>query len=152
MTYVARSQDVTAGGILIATAIDTGVIHQNVTDSQGGGNQGLNIKVIVTPPPAPVTSPPPVGGGGTGGGTLPPPSVPIVPPVPPTPPVTTSSGGGGGNSTIPVTPPVVVHPVTVPILPNTGFPPQENTMWNDIMLAGVFALIIMPLAVLRKKV
>jgi hypothetical protein len=46
VTYVARAQDVTTGGILTATASDTGVIHQNDTDSQGGGNQGINISVM----------------------------------------------------------------------------------------------------------
>ena len=49
VTYVVRSQDVNASGALTVTAQDTGAIHQNDTDSQGGGNQGVNITVIVPP-------------------------------------------------------------------------------------------------------
>jgi hypothetical protein len=46
VTYTARAADVNmTNGTLAATASDTGIIHQNVTDSQGGGNQGLNVIV-----------------------------------------------------------------------------------------------------------
>jgi hypothetical protein len=48
VAYVARSQDITSFGTLAATASDTGVIHQNITDSKGGGNQGLNVFVLNT--------------------------------------------------------------------------------------------------------
>ncbi len=47
VSYTVRAQDVSADGILTATASDTGVIHQNDTDSQGGGNQGVNLTIIV---------------------------------------------------------------------------------------------------------
>ncbi len=49
VTYVVRSQDVNASGALTVTARDTGAIHQNDTDSQGGGNQGVNITVTIPP-------------------------------------------------------------------------------------------------------
>src|SRR3954447_18587922 len=39
VSYVVRAQDVRPDGTVRATASDTGVIHQNDTDSQGGGNQ-----------------------------------------------------------------------------------------------------------------
>ncbi len=51
VTYVARAQDVQAGGILTASASDTGDIHQNDTDSQGGGHQGVNIQVVAVANP-----------------------------------------------------------------------------------------------------
>ena len=44
-TYVVRAHDVRPDGTVRATASDTGVIHQNDTDSQGGGNQGVNTEV-----------------------------------------------------------------------------------------------------------
>ncbi len=59
VSYTARAQDVSAGGILAATANDTGDVHQNNTDSRGGGFQGLNVTIGTTPPP-PVVPPPPV--------------------------------------------------------------------------------------------
>jgi len=43
--YVVRAQDIRNDGTLFATASDTGVIHQNITDSEGGGNQGVNTLV-----------------------------------------------------------------------------------------------------------
>lgn len=43
--YVVRAQDIQSDGTVRATASDTGVIHQNDTDSQGGGNQGVNTQV-----------------------------------------------------------------------------------------------------------
>jgi Prealbumin-like fold domain len=46
VTYTARAQDATPDGILRVTASDTGVIHQNIVDSQGGSNQGLNVHVL----------------------------------------------------------------------------------------------------------
>ncbi len=45
VSYVVRAQDVRPDGTVRATASDTGVIHQNDTDSQGGGNQGVNTEV-----------------------------------------------------------------------------------------------------------
>src|SRR3954470_5541264 len=45
VSYVVRAQDVQPDGTVRATASDTGVIHQNDTDSQGGGNQGVNTEV-----------------------------------------------------------------------------------------------------------
>ena len=45
VTYVVRSQDIQADATVRATARDTGVIHQNDTDSMGGGNQGVNTEV-----------------------------------------------------------------------------------------------------------
>ena len=45
VSYVVRAQDVRPDGTVRATASDTGIIHQNDTDSQGGGNQGVNTEV-----------------------------------------------------------------------------------------------------------
>jgi len=45
VSYVVRAQDVQPDGTVRATASDSGVIHQNDTDSQGGGNQGVNTEV-----------------------------------------------------------------------------------------------------------
>ncbi len=45
VSYVVRAQDIRSDGTVRATASDTGVIHQNDTDSQGGGNQGVNTEV-----------------------------------------------------------------------------------------------------------
>ncbi len=45
VSYVVRAQDVRTDGTVRATASDTGFIHQNDTDSQGGGNQGVNTEV-----------------------------------------------------------------------------------------------------------
>src|SRR5262249_9460515 len=47
-TYVIRAADVRADGTVRAQAFDNGAIHQNVTDSTGGGFQGVNT-IIVTP-------------------------------------------------------------------------------------------------------
>jgi hypothetical protein len=46
VTYTARAQDATPAGTLTITANDTGVIHQNIVNSQGGGNQGINVHVL----------------------------------------------------------------------------------------------------------
>jgi uncharacterized repeat protein (TIGR01451 family) len=43
--YVVRAQDVLSDGTVRATASDTGVIHQNDSNSQGGGFQGVNTEV-----------------------------------------------------------------------------------------------------------
>lgn len=43
--YVVRAQDIQPDGTLLATARDIGVIHQNDTDSSGGGFQGVNTEV-----------------------------------------------------------------------------------------------------------
>jgi hypothetical protein len=45
-SYVIRAQDVRPDGTVRATANDVGAIHQNDTDSQGGGFQGVNTEVI----------------------------------------------------------------------------------------------------------
>src|SRR3954471_18173247 len=45
VTYVVRAQDVRSDGTVRATAQDNGDIHQNDTDSRGGGNQGVNTEV-----------------------------------------------------------------------------------------------------------
>jgi uncharacterized repeat protein (TIGR01451 family) len=45
VSYIVRAQDVHPDGTVRATASDTGIIHQNDTDSQGGGNQGVNTEV-----------------------------------------------------------------------------------------------------------
>ncbi len=45
VSYVVRSQDIQPDDTVRATARDTGVIHQNDTPSQGGGNQGVNTEV-----------------------------------------------------------------------------------------------------------
>ncbi|MFA6554311.1 MAG: hypothetical protein WCS89_02270 [Candidatus Paceibacterota bacterium] len=85
VTYTARGQDIKTDGSLKATANVIGDIHQNDTNSQGGGSQGVNITIVVTPPPPPppppvvVTPPPPIGGGGGGGGGYTP--VVLSPPV-----------------------------------------------------------------------
>jgi len=43
--YVVRAQDIQSDGTVRATATDSGIIHQNITDSEGGGNQGVNTIV-----------------------------------------------------------------------------------------------------------
>lgn len=45
VSYVVRAQDIQPDGTLRARAYDTGVIHQNDTNSQGGGEQGVNTEV-----------------------------------------------------------------------------------------------------------
>ena len=96
VTYTARTQDVKPNGSLADTASTIGTIHQNDTDSTGGGNQGVNITIKTPPPPPPTTSVPvaPV--------ITPPPTV-TPPPPPPTGTFTGGGGGGGGGSNI--TPP-----------------------------------------------
>jgi uncharacterized repeat protein (TIGR01451 family) len=44
-SYVVRAQDIRPDGTVRTTASDTGIIHQNDTDSQGGGEQGVNTEV-----------------------------------------------------------------------------------------------------------
>jgi hypothetical protein len=131
VTYVARAEDVIGGNTLTATAMDTGTIHQNDTDSQGGANQGVNTSVAPTPPVIP----------------------PTVPPV--TPPHSTSSGGGGCaygfnfqlsrcNYT-PVIPVPESTPVAMPAVivsatpfPGAGFGPQGRSFpWYIFLLSGV---------------
>lgn len=46
VSYVVRAQDILPDGTVRATAFDDGAIHQNDTDSRGGGFQGLNSEVI----------------------------------------------------------------------------------------------------------
>lgn len=45
VSYVVRAQDVQADATVRTTASDTGTIHQNDTNSTGGGNQGVNTEV-----------------------------------------------------------------------------------------------------------
>jgi len=45
VSYVIRAQDILPDNTVNGTATDTGVIHQNYTDSEGGGNQGVNTQV-----------------------------------------------------------------------------------------------------------
>ena len=45
VSYVVRAQDVRADGTVRATAGDEGDIHQNDTNSRGGGEQGVNTEV-----------------------------------------------------------------------------------------------------------
>ncbi len=45
VSYVVRAQDIRPDGTLRAIAVDEGDIHQNVVDSRGGGNQGVNTQV-----------------------------------------------------------------------------------------------------------
>jgi len=43
--YVVRAQDIQPDGTVRARASDTGVIHQNDTNSEGGGEQGVNTEI-----------------------------------------------------------------------------------------------------------
>ena len=43
--YVVRAQDIQPDGTVRARAYDTGVIHQNDTNSEGGGEQGVNTEI-----------------------------------------------------------------------------------------------------------
>jgi uncharacterized repeat protein (TIGR01451 family) len=45
VSYVVRAQDILPDGSVRATAVDEGDIHQNDTNSRGGGNQGVNTEV-----------------------------------------------------------------------------------------------------------
>jgi uncharacterized repeat protein (TIGR01451 family) len=45
VSYVVRAQDIQPDGTLLATAHDVGVIHQNDSNSSGGGFQGVNTEV-----------------------------------------------------------------------------------------------------------
>ncbi len=45
VSYVVRAQDMRPDGTVRATASDEGDIHQNITNSRGGGNQGVNTEV-----------------------------------------------------------------------------------------------------------
>jgi hypothetical protein len=45
VSYVVRAQDMRADGTVRATAFDNGDIHQNDTNSRGGGFQGVNTEV-----------------------------------------------------------------------------------------------------------
>jgi uncharacterized repeat protein (TIGR01451 family) len=45
VSYVVRAQDIRPDGTVRATAADEGDIHQNDTNSRGGGNQGVNTEV-----------------------------------------------------------------------------------------------------------
>jgi len=45
-TYLVTAADVPANGALTAFAFVSGVIHQNITNSTGGGNQSVNTSVV----------------------------------------------------------------------------------------------------------
>jgi uncharacterized repeat protein (TIGR01451 family) len=47
VSYVVRTQDIRPDGSVRATAYDEGDIHQNDTNSRGGGNQGVNTEVNI---------------------------------------------------------------------------------------------------------
>ena len=130
ISYTSRTQDIVSGS-LKATANVSGIVHQNDTDSQGSGHQGLNVTVLADPIPSPTITVVPVT----------PPAPPVTPPSnPPTTPPEIHSGGGGGGSnggsrSSPVTPTidVVLEPVIVPSFPNTGYEPKtENSLFNLI--------------------
>ena len=152
VSYIARTQDVKQpDGIMTATASDAGTIHFNDTDTNGGGNQGVNTTVISTPTP------------------------PSTPPSIPSSSNSYSGGGGGGSTTYGckdqnalnynyfatsnpalciytatsttvspaiATTTVITTTVIIPKLPKTGFPPkEENIPWNIAILAGVLILV-----------
>ncbi|MCX6723729.1 MAG: class F sortase [Candidatus Staskawiczbacteria bacterium] len=125
--YTAMAQDVKTDGTLAATASDTGNIHQNDTNSQGGGNQGVNVRVIGVLVAPPLNQP--SGGGGGGGSEV---SYNPIPPVAAVAPPVTSTL----IPVIPVNPlppPIVKEEiVAVPVkLPNTGFSPEnKDILWN----------------------
>lgn len=82
VSYTARNEDVKADGTLVASASDTGSIHQNDTNSSGGANQSLNVTIIedeiivpTTPTSTPPTTPPVIentysGSSSSGGSTI----------------------------------------------------------------------------------
>ena len=102
VTYVSRSQDI-VGDALLVTASDIGNIHQNDTDSQGGGNQSVNTQVVVA----------------------------VVPPSPPPspPPQMNNTSGGRGYVTLPIPPTVIASPLPIIPLyfPNAGLPPEDES-------------------------
>ena len=124
VTYITRSQDVQADGTLKAVASDTGSIHQNDTNSLGGGNQGLNVRFLVADIPVPPTVIPevPTGGGGGGGGRC-------------------VNCGGSSTTTITTTATTTTIatstpniPVLIPIIPKAGFAPiEKRNLWNIII-------------------
>lgn len=138
VTYTARSQDMTSGNILTTTASNTGSIHQNDTNSQGGGNQSVNTTVIVDTPVVPVVVTPSVD--------------------PPSPPSSSSSSSGscayGYNFDLarcnytPLQPVIIaqeIPPVTPTVIsfPNTGFGPgEESSRWYTILFAVILLTCI----------
>lgn len=175
VSYIARAQDVTLGNILRATASDTGVIHQNDTNSQGGGFQGVNVTVVSPPVVPPASSPSPSSSPSSSPYITPSPSLTPSPtpqgiiirrttivlpssgsvatPTPtPTPP---TGGGGGGGSYVP-SPTVVASSTPIIILaphfPNTGFySAGGNGLW-DIVIQIVALLAILSLLIEVQKV
>ncbi len=82
VTYTAHSRDLNMG-TFVATASVTGTIHQNDTNSLGGGEQSVKTTLISTPTSVVVP--------------------PVVPPVVvPSVTVTSSGGGGGGGGFLPL--------------------------------------------------
>lgn len=137
--YVVRTQDI-QGGILRVTARDTGIVHQNDTDSQGGGNQSINIGVLTLPPtvtPPVVTttsSPPPTIRNPRRGSRRHPIVVPVVTPAPI------------------VTPYIAPVPVIIPSLPSTGFPPMnENASRDSLFLFAALVVVSLPVIMVFKK-
>ncbi len=116
VTYTSRAQDVTSN-TLRATAVVSGVIHQNDTNSQGGGNQGVNVTVLETIVSTPTPTPTP------------------------TPSTPTRGGGGGSRPTPTPTLTVVQTPIQpiIPILPNTGIY-EGNMMSNWDKLVSLLSI------------
>lgn len=130
VTYVSRTQDVNSNS-LRATAVVSGAIHQNDTNSQGGGNQGVNVTVLATIPSVPTPSPTP------SISSSPTPSNTPTPTPTPTPSTPTRGGGGGSRSTPTPTPTVVQTPIQpiIPILPNTGVSPEYKISNWDVLIS-----------------
>ena len=83
VSYIVRNEDV-KDGILITTAVNTGNVHQNATDSQGGGNQSVNVTIIkdeiITQPIITPTDIPVIRSGG-GGPIITPIITPVIVPI-----------------------------------------------------------------------
>ncbi len=147
VTYTAKIADVQTNGTLTASAVDTGAIHQNITDSQGGGNQSVNVTVVPivlpsptpsptysptsSPTPSPTFSPTP---SQTPSPTSTPAPVTPVVPVSVIPPPT--GGGGGGGSSYPsrIMPSIGITKVATPSVLSGG--PGLVTYTYTVVTAG----------------
>lgn len=98
VTYVAQKGDM-SGSVFRATAENTGKIHQNTVDSQGGSNQSLNVRLITS------------GGGGNNN----PPEAPR------------NTNGPSGSRPRRVLPALVFVEPVVPSFPKTGLPPRGQS-------------------------
>lgn len=140
VTYIAQAEDVQSDGTLKASANDSGVVHQNDTNSTGGGRQEVNTTItvpIVLEIIPEVVLPLPPRGGSSGSR--------------PTPPIVLTASV---IDTIPepVPPPVVVAVVSVPSLPKTGFfSDHASILWDSILLLGNLAIFFTALFVIFKK-